>query len=287
MRAMLVHQGLAGALDSEGSEEKQAADLDPKDLVKKQEMMDRAHSLLILNLTDKVLQEVSKERTASGVWLKLESLYMTKSLANRLYMKQKLYSYKIVDDKSIGEQLDEFNKALDDLENIDVKMDDEDKAIILLNALPSSFDHLKDVMLYGRETTITLEEVQCALKAKELQKSSLKQDVRSQALTVGKFKKKKKKEGSGGQKQKTQKGSENGRKETRTCHYCKKPGHLKKNCFSWKRKQEQDKDAGGETADVAQEVEVAEALNVSDVSVEESWIMDSACSFHICSQILV
>ena len=203
MRPMMVHQGLSGALDSDGSKEKQEGDLDQKDLVKKQEMMDRAHSLLILNLTDKVLREVSKEKTAAGVWLKLEGLYMTKSLANRLYMKQKLYSYKILDDKSISEQLDEFNKAIDDLENIDVEMEDEDKTIILLNALPSSFDHLKDVMLNGRETTITLEEVQCALKAKERQKSSLKQDVGSQALTVGKFKKKKK-EGFAGQKQQAQ-----------------------------------------------------------------------------------
>lgn len=158
MRAMMVHQGLVGALDSEGSKEKLDADLDPKDQIKKQEMLDRSHNSLILNLTDKVLPEVSNEKSA-GVWLKLESLYMTKSLANRLYMKQKLYSYKILDDKSISEQLDESNKAIDDLENIDVKKEDEDKAIILLNALPSSFDHLKDAMLYGRETTITLEEV--------------------------------------------------------------------------------------------------------------------------------
>ena len=85
---------------------------------------------------------------------------MTKSLANLLYVKQKLYSFKIIDEKGIEEQLEIFNKTLDDLENIDVKLEDEDKAIILLNALPRSFEHLKDAMLYGRETSITLEEVQ-------------------------------------------------------------------------------------------------------------------------------
>ena len=95
-----------------------------------------------------------------------KNLYMAKSLANRLYMKQRLYSYKFQEGKAIEEQLDEFSKAIDDLENIDVSLDDEDKAILLLNALPRSFDHLKDAMLYGREKTITLEEVQCALKAK-------------------------------------------------------------------------------------------------------------------------
>lgn len=84
------------------------------------------------------------------------------ALANRLYMKQRLYSYRFNELKPVEEQLDEFNKATDDLENIE----DEDKAILLLNALPKSFDHLKDAILYGREKAITLVEVHCVLKAK-------------------------------------------------------------------------------------------------------------------------
>ncbi|ETM49615.1 hypothetical protein L914_06180 [Phytophthora nicotianae] len=26
-------------------------------------------------------------------------------------------------------------------------------------------------------------------------------------------------------------------KETRTCHFCNKPGHIKANCFAWKKEQ--------------------------------------------------
>lgn len=51
-------------------------------------------------------------------------------------MKQILFSYKFTEDRGIGEQLDEFNKSLDDLENLDVKPEDKDKTIMLLNALP-------------------------------------------------------------------------------------------------------------------------------------------------------
>lgn len=62
------------------------------------------------------------------MWNKLENLYMTKSHANHLYMKQCLYLFKIGDDKNVHVQIDEFIKILDDLENIDVKMEDKDKA---------------------------------------------------------------------------------------------------------------------------------------------------------------
>ena len=228
--------------------------LDEKEKNKKQEIMEKAHSLIILCLADNVLRDVAREKTAAGIWQKLESLYMTKSLANRLFMKQRLYSYKFHEDRSISEQLTDFNKAVDDLENIDVKLEDEDKAILLLNVLPKSYDDMRDTMLYGREKTITLEEVQCALRSKELRKNSSGQESSSQVLNVGKFKGKKKKfNPNGGQKFQNQKQKEGEGKETRIFHYCKKPGHLKKDCYSWKRKQNEE---GGiqNQADVAKEI---------------------------------
>uniref|UniRef100_A0A803PF04 Retrovirus-related Pol polyprotein from transposon TNT 1-94 n=1 Tax=Cannabis sativa TaxID=3483 RepID=A0A803PF04_CANSA len=39
------------------------------------EILEKAHNAIILNLGDKVLREVSKETIATGIWLKLESLY--------------------------------------------------------------------------------------------------------------------------------------------------------------------------------------------------------------------
>lgn len=43
--------------------------------------------------------------------------------------------------------------------NIEIQLEDEDKAIILLSAFPRSFDQLCDAMLYGKDATISLEEV--------------------------------------------------------------------------------------------------------------------------------
>jgi hypothetical protein len=93
---------------------------------------------------------------------------MTKSVAHKQFLKQKLYFYRIVESKSITEQPEEFNKIIDDFANIDGNLEDEDKALHLLCTLPKSYESFKDTMLYGNEGTVTLEEVQAASRTKEL-----------------------------------------------------------------------------------------------------------------------
>jgi len=44
----------------------------------------RAKATIILSLSDEVLYNVMNEKTTAGLWCKLESLYMTKSLSNKL-----------------------------------------------------------------------------------------------------------------------------------------------------------------------------------------------------------
>jgi len=81
------------------------------------------------------------------------------------------------------EQLTEFNKIIDDLANIDVNLEDEDKALHLLCVLPRSFENFKDTMLNGKEGTITLKEVQATLRTKELTKfKELKVDDSGEGL---------------------------------------------------------------------------------------------------------
>ena len=164
MEAILIQQGCDEVLKGELNM--------PPTLThaKKKSIIDKARSAIILCLGDKALREVAKEKTAAGIWAKLESLYMTRSLAHRLCLKQQLYSFKMAETRTIEEQLAEFNKNIDDLENIGVKLEDEDKVIILLNALPKTFEHFRDALLYGKDQLNTLEEVVTSIQTKEFQK---------------------------------------------------------------------------------------------------------------------
>jgi len=67
------------------------------------------------------------------LWLRLESLYTTKSLANKIRLKKCLYTSSMAKGT---QHLDDFNSILIDLESMDVKIEDEDKAILLVVSLP-------------------------------------------------------------------------------------------------------------------------------------------------------
>lgn len=49
------------------------------------------------------------------------------------------------------EHLDDYNKILTDLQNLDVDISDEDKAFFLLNSLPDTYDNLITTLLYGKD----------------------------------------------------------------------------------------------------------------------------------------
>ena len=217
MKALLVHQGLGKALEGRGKL--------PASLTKdeKDEILDKAHSTILLCLGDEVLREVSDETIASSLWLKLESLYMTKSLTNRLYLKKRLYTLQMQEGKPVKDHLDEFNKAILELKNIDVKIDDEDQEIILLCSLPSSYEHFIDTMMYGRED-LTLNEVKAALHSKELKKRV--SDSRSEGSAEGLFVR--------GRTERQNQNGERGRSKSKSkvkpgkykCFHCHKEGHM-------------------------------------------------------------
>ena len=86
----------------------------------------KAHSAIMLSLSDKVLCEVGTEKTAASLWKKLETLYQKKSVTTRLCLKQRLFTFRMKTGTALHEHLEEFNKLVMDLTNIDIKIVDED-----------------------------------------------------------------------------------------------------------------------------------------------------------------
>lgn len=91
----------------------------------------------------------------------------------------------MVESKPIIEQLTKLNKILDDLEKTEVNVEDEDKSLLMLCSLLKSFENFKERILYEKEGTTTLEEIQATLTTKKLTKfKGMKVDKSSEGLNI-------------------------------------------------------------------------------------------------------
>ena len=99
-------------------------------------------STIWLCLTDDVLLNIAEEDSTTGLWVKLESMFMIESLINKIFLKRKLYTMRMTDGSKIHDHLNTFNYLVCFLTSVDVKLDDEEKEITLLCTLPNSWDQL-------------------------------------------------------------------------------------------------------------------------------------------------
>ena len=168
------------------------------------------------------MRKVIKEKTAHDMWTKLAQLYMTKSLPTRIYLKQKFYSFKMDEDKSMDDSVDEFTKLVNDLESLDVKIDDEDQAIFLLNSLPKPYEQLRDTLKYGRNK-LSLDEVISAAYSKEHDLKQHQKPTKNEGLNV---------RGRSEKREKGKKSKSRSKSKTKTfvCWHCNKEGHVRRKC---------------------------------------------------------
>ncbi|GJX54844.1 retrovirus-related pol polyprotein from transposon TNT 1-94 [Tanacetum coccineum] len=87
-----------------------------------------------------------------------------------LYLKKKkLYTYYMSLYTKLSDHIDEFHRLILDLANIDIEVEDEDQALMLLTSLPSSYENFVETFLCGREF-LTMEHVLTTLNSRELKK---------------------------------------------------------------------------------------------------------------------
>ena len=121
------------------------------------EMDEKATSAIRLNAGDEVIHNILETKTAKEVWEKLEGLYMRTNLTNKLYVKKQLYSLHMKECSDMLEHINTFNMLNTQLSSFGVNYEDEDKALLLLASLPTSFDHLVTMLMYGKETIVLKE----------------------------------------------------------------------------------------------------------------------------------
>ncbi|PON33116.1 hypothetical protein PanWU01x14_355310, partial [Parasponia andersonii] len=170
MKVLLVQHKLQKALEDPASLPATMSD------TQKAELQENAYSIIVLYLADNVLRQINGEDTAYIAWNKLSELYLTKSLKNRILLKEKFFGFKMDPTKNLEQTLNDFRKIAITLGSIDEeKIGEESQAIILLNSFLDSYREVKAAIKFGRQM-ITLDEVTSALRSWELE---MKSDVKS------------------------------------------------------------------------------------------------------------
>ena len=111
-----------------------------------------------------------------------------------------------------------------------MKIKDEDKAILLVVSLPSSYKHFKEILLYSNNT-LSFEDVKSNLLSKEKFDLEVCSDDKAKGLSVRgrSFEKE-------GTNWRNSRSKPKGRKFDKFCKYCRKPGHLVVEYYKLKNK---------------------------------------------------
>ena len=85
------------------------------------------------------MYHVMEETSPKKIWDKLASKFMSKTVTQKLYLKHNLFGLKMQKGSDPAEHINIFNQLVADLVKVEVKIDDENRAIILLCSLPRSY----------------------------------------------------------------------------------------------------------------------------------------------------
>ncbi|KAG8472304.1 hypothetical protein CXB51_034358 [Gossypium anomalum] len=254
----------------------------------------KALTQLHLHLSNEILQDVMKEKTAAALWKRLEQICMSKTLTSKLHMKQRLYAHRLEEGASVHEHLTVFKEILSNLEAMEVQYDKEDLGLILLCSLPPYYSTFRDTILYSRES-LTVDEVYDSLTSYDKMKHLVvKPDSQGEGLIVRGRQDRNTDDDRGRTQERNHRGKSKGRSKSsnrgKTCNFCKKKGHIKSECYKLQNKikgeaanQKGKQPENSGEADVVEDYSDGELLvaSVNDSKVSEEWILDSGCTFHM------
>ena len=132
----------------------------------------KAKSTIRLCVSDSVLLNVSGEATTKALWDKLGTLYQSKSLVNKLFLRKKLYNLRMKDGHSVTKHLNAFNTMVSQLASVDIKISDEDKCISLLFSLTDLWDSLA-IAIGSNEIALQFDEIVSSLLTEEMRQKNM------------------------------------------------------------------------------------------------------------------
>ena len=145
----------------------------PEDMKQEEwNLLDRqALGVIRLTLAKNVAFNIVNEKTTAGLMKALSDMYEKPSAANKVYLMRRLFNLKMGEGISVTDHINEFNTILAQLESVQIKFEDEVKALILLSSLPDSWAAtVTAVSSSTRENTLKLSDIRDLILSEDVRK---------------------------------------------------------------------------------------------------------------------
>jgi transposase InsO family protein len=212
----------------------------------------KARVTICLALSDSVLATVRSCETAVSVWEKLASVFESKSLVNRLFMRRKLLTMKMSEGDALSTHINMLKTLAEQLAAIGAQTSEEDLVMTLLMSLPPSYEHFITALESVNESELTYDYVVAKLLNFDLRKKENGAPSGESALVMqhksdpSKF----------------------------ICFYCKESGHFKKDCPKLKIKRfERANNVKDESSEMV--------FIAGDGADQQCWYIDSGATQHM------
>jgi hypothetical protein len=95
-----------------------------------------------LALADEVLSTVVEKKTVKEIWDTLTKLYESKSLHNKIFLKQRPYTFRMTETTSVTDHINTIRTLFSQLTTLSQQIEENGRAELLLQSLPNSYDQL-------------------------------------------------------------------------------------------------------------------------------------------------
>jgi hypothetical protein len=226
----------------------------------------KAYAAIGLAIEKTQIPIIKKTKTSKDAWEALQTYHRKSSLTNKVRLLKKVCQTRLKNKEEMESHLFGMEKIFDQLADLGMDLEEVFRVAIILASLPDSYDTLVTALEARDEKDLTLSYVKSKLldeSSKNLQDSD---SVQEKAFKI--------------------QGSRDQSKII--CNYCKKEGHIKRNCFKLKNKtsseennQQNSRDQDNQKANFATSGKSFCFASLNE-NCKDLWFVDSGASAHMC-----
>jgi len=226
----------------------------------------QARATIGLLVEDNQLTHIRSKITAAATWKALQDYHQKSSLSSKVILLKNLCSMKLAESGNMEEHIINMSIIKDKLEAIGENIKEELFIAMILGSLPDSYNSLINALESRPEEDLTLSlvkgklideyrrRVSNSVEANEIQDKVLK------TRDSGKYTKP--------------------RHKLAECFFCKKKGHMKKDCKKYRAWKEKNEKANAATADRNNKDNLCFNTSNED-DTRKSWYIDSGATSHM------